>query len=185
MNIRHALGRIVPSGRMMLEGILNRIVTYIPVNDLRIALLRLLGASIGPHAYLNTGSEFLSPQHLKIAGGLHIGRFCQIDARGGISIGAHVVIASHVLFITADHDIADPGFTGRLGSITIGDRVWIGSRAMVLKGVAIGEGAVVAAGAVVVRDVEPWTVVGGVPARPIGARPQHQAYLIDYGQRWH
>jgi maltose O-acetyltransferase len=170
---------------MMLEGLLNKVLTYIPINDLRIAVMRLLGASIGPHAYLNTGSEFLSPENLRIAGGLHVGRFCQIDARGGISIGANVVIASHVLLITADHDIEDPEFGGRLGSIAIGDRVWIGSRAMVLRGVTIGEGAVVAAGAVVARDVAPWTVVGGVPARAIGVRPQHQTYRIDYGPRWH
>lgn len=185
MSWRHTLGRIMPPGRRILEGLLNRVVTHIPVNDIRILVLRVLGASIGPHTYLNTGSEFLAPENLRIAGGLHVGRFCQIDARGGISIGADVVIASHVLLITADHDIRDPGFGGRLGSIAIGDRVWIGSRAMILKGVTIGEGAVVAAGAVVARDVEPWTVVGGVPARPVDTRPQHQTYRIDYGQRWH
>lgn len=185
MSWRHTLGQIVPPGRRILEGSLNRVLTHIPVNDLRVFALRVLGASVGPHAYLNTGSEFLAPENLRITGGLHVGRFCQIDARGGISIGANVVIASHVLLITADHDIKDPGFAGRLGSITIGDRVWIGSRATILKGVTIGEGAVVAAGAVVARDVEPWTVVGGVPARPVDVRPSEQTYRIDYGQRWH
>lgn len=185
MNWRHLLGRIVPPGRALLEGVLNRVVTHIPINDLRIATLRVLGATVGPFAYLNTGSEFLSPQNLRIDGGLHVGRFCQIDARGGITIGSNVVIASHVVLITADHDIADPEFGGRLGSIVIGDRVWIGTRAMILKGVTVGEGAVVAAGSVVARDVPPWTVVGGVPARPIDTRPTHQTYRIDYGPRWH
>lgn len=185
MNWRHTLGRVVPPGRMLLEGFLNRVLTYVPINDLRVMMLRLLGSSIGQHVYLNTGSEFLSPQSLRIAGGLHVGRFCQIDARGGITIGTNVVIASHVLLITADHDFRDPGFIGRLGAITIGDRVWIGSRAMILKGVTIGEGAVVAAGSVVTHDIPPWTVVAGAPALCVSSRPDHQTYEINYGPRWH
>lgn len=184
MNWRRALGRVVPRGRALLEGFMNSVLTHLPMNVVRVAALRVLGASIGPHVYLRSGSEYLAPENLRIAGGLHLGRGCQIDARGGIEIGSNVVIASHVLMITADHDIRASDFRGRLGAISIGDRVWIGSRAMLLKGVTIGEGAVVAAGAVVARDVPAWTVVAGVPARPIDTRPTHQTYRIDYGSRW-
>ena len=53
---------------------------------------------------------------------------------------------------------------------TIGDGVWIGARAIILPGVTIGEGAVVAAGAVVTKDVDPWAVVGGNPAKFIKKR---------------
>lgn len=52
----------------------------------------------------------------------------------------------------------------------IGNDVWIGARAMILSGVKIGDGAVIAAGAVVTKDVEPYTIVGGVPAKPIRKR---------------
>jgi acetyltransferase-like isoleucine patch superfamily enzyme len=144
-------------------------------------MLRLLGAEIGPHTFLFGGTEVLAPRELKIAGQVHIGRYSQIDARGGIAIGRNVVIASHTLLITADHDPDDPGFSGRLGSITIGDRAWIGSRAMVLRGVRIGEGAVVSAGAVVIDDVEPWNIVAGVPARVLRKRSREQTYEIDDG----
>jgi maltose O-acetyltransferase len=65
----------------------------------------------------------------------------------------------------------------------IGDRVWIGSRATVLRNVTIGEGAVVAAGALVTQGVEPWSVVGGVPAKRIGSRSKKQSYEIDYGPK--
>ena len=63
----------------------------------------------------------------------------------------------------------DPAHRGDLipAPIRIGNDVWIGANATVLPGVTIGDGAVVAAGAVVTRDVEPLTVVGGVPARPL------------------
>jgi acetyltransferase-like isoleucine patch superfamily enzyme len=161
--------------------VFNRLVTHLPSNQLRVACLRFLGARLGPHTYLFGGSEFIAPERLRIAGQVHVGRLCQIDARGDIDIGRNVVIASHTLVITADHDIDDPGFLGRLAPITIGDRVWIGSRATILKGVTLGTGAVVSAGAVVVDDVPAWTVVGGVPARPIGNRSQLQNYEIDYG----
>jgi maltose O-acetyltransferase len=137
--------------------------------------------SAGPFTYLFGSSEVIAPQNLSIAGNCHIGRFCQIDARGGIAIGRNVVIASHTLLITADHDPQAPGFQGRLGGIKIEDRVWICSRAIILRGVTIGEGAVVSAGSVVHRDVPPWTIVGGVPAKPIGDRNSHQEYEIDYG----
>lgn len=180
---RLSLLRFVRGRRLgsILELLFNRMVTHVPVNRLRISMLRLLGADLGQHTYLFGSSEVLAPKHLTISGQVHIGRYCQIDARGGIDIGRNVVIASHTLLITADHDPDDPGFSGRLGGITIGDRAWIGTRATILKGVTIGEGAVVAAGAVVIADVAPWTIVAGVPAHALRERSREQIYEIDYG----
>lgn len=184
VSLRHAARRLAPS-RAFGELLHNRLLTHVPWNSARLAYLRVLGMSAGPHTHLFGGSEVLSPQNLTIHGNCHIGRFCQIDARGGITIGRNVVIASHTLLITADHDVQAPGFDGRLGRITIEDRVWLGSRVVVLKGVTIGEGAVVAAGSVVHRDVPPWTIVSGVPAQPIGRRNSHQTYEIDSGPQWY
>lgn len=169
------------STRALLELLHNRLLTHIPIVPLRTAYLRALGMRIGKHVYMFGSSEVLSPQSISIAGNCHIGRYCQIDGRGGITIGRNVVIASHCLLVTADHDAQAADFHGRLGHIRIDDRVWIGSRAMILRNVHIGEGAVVAAGAVVVQDVAPWTTVGGVPARPIGTRSSDQRYEINYG----
>ena len=139
----------------------------------------------GDHTYFFGGSEVIAPQNIRIAGNCHIGRFCQIDGRGGIGIGRNVVIASHTLLITADHDPQASDFGGRLAPIVVGDRVWLGSRVIILKGVTLGEGAVVAAGSVVHRDVDPWTIVSGVPAKPIGVRNPNQTYEIDYGPVWY
>lgn len=178
---RHRL----PTRREAAELALNRIITHVPQNSLRLAALRALGMHAGAHTYLFGGSEFLAPQNLDIAGQCHIGRSCQIDARGGIRIGRNVVIASHVLLITADHDVQAPDFRGRLGRIEIGDRAWIASRVVVTKGVSIGEGAVVAAGAVVNRDVPPWAIVAGVPAQQVGERSREQSYEIVTGPEWY
>ena len=171
--------------RTTLELLYNRVVTHVPFNPLRVWWLRRLGARIGDHVYLFGSSEVLQPAGLEIAGNCHIGRYSQIDARGGIRIGTNVVIAGHCLLITADHDPQDRGFKGRLGTIAIEDRVWIGSRATILKGVTLGEGAVVAAGATVTRDVPPWSIAAGVPATVVGKRSSVQSYQIDYGPTWY
>jgi maltose O-acetyltransferase len=64
--------------------------------------------------------------------------------------------------------------------VIIGDHVWIAYRAVILPGVTIGEGAVVAAGAVVTRDVEPFPIVAGVPAKKIGERNRNLDYQLHF-----
>jgi maltose O-acetyltransferase len=97
-----------------------------------------------------------------------------------IKIGADVSIGPEAAILTLGHDPRSPEFADRGGPVTIGDRAWIGFRAIVLPGVSIGEGAVVGAGAVVTRDVPPFTIVAGNPARPIGSRPAGLSYALSY-----
>ena len=66
----------------------------------------------------------------------------------------------------------------------IGRHAWVASHAIVLPGVTIGEGAVVAAGAVVTKDVEPYLMVGGNPARPIRKRTRDLTYHLGYAKRF-
>lgn len=87
-----------------------------------------------------------------------------------ITIGARCDIAPEVCFITGTHEPGDSSRRAGLGvarPILVGDGCWLGARVTVLAGVSIGDGAIVAAGAVVAGDVEPNTLVGGVPARLI------------------
>ena len=88
----------------------------------------------------------------------------------GISIGEHCPLSWDVQLLDSDfHAITVDGVERPSAApIVIGDRVWIGTRAIVLKGVTIGDGAVIAAGAVVTQDVPAGAVAGGVPARMIG-----------------
>lgn len=76
------------------------------------------------------------------------------------------------------HDHRDPDFkcTKLDTKVTIGDRAWLGSNCIVLPGVTIGKGAVCCAGCVVTKDVEPYTVVAGIPARKVNERPKNLRY---------
>lgn len=101
-----------------------------------------------------------------------IGRNCSIGDRTEIHAGEHVQIGNNVIIawdcVIMDRDYHSTGQGGEiLRPVTIGDNVWIGCRAIILKGVTIEEGAVVAAGAVVTRDVPSFTLVAGNPARVI------------------
>ncbi|MFC5067308.1 DapH/DapD/GlmU-related protein [Flaviflagellibacter deserti] len=98
--------------------------------------------------------------------GLRIG----VGGEATVSIGEHCAIGPNVSFETMGHNLrwsSENGWGGEAKSISVGDKVWIGAGAIILGGVSIGEGAMVAAGAVVSRDVPPYTVVGGVPAKYI------------------
>ena len=78
--------------------------------------------------------------------------------------------------ITGSHDIDDPQFTADFKPIKVGHHCWLGTGAIILQGVSIGDGAVVADGAVVTKDVPPYEVWGGVPARFIRKRSHELSY---------
>jgi maltose O-acetyltransferase len=109
---------------------------------------------------------------------------CRLDTRGAINIGNSVSISNEVMILTADHDMDDRSFIGRNRPVVIEDYAWIGSRAILLPGVTIGKGAVVAAGSVVAKDVSPYMVVGGVPAKVIRQRSQDLDYRHDYFRKF-
>ena len=91
-----------------------------------------------------------------------------ISASVRVEIGRNVQIAPYAIIIDDDfHDVSNLSAAGKSAAVLIEDDVWIATRAVVLKGVRIGRGAVVAAGAVVTKDVPPYTLVAGVPARAI------------------
>lgn len=162
----------------------NSVITFVPVHRVRLAALRLWGARIGHDTSIFRGTTVLGIESLRIGDECGIGFRCMLDARGGLTLGNRVVVASDVHFVGGRHRIDVPDFRAVLEPITVGDYAWITSRATVLSGVTVGRGAVVAAGAVVTRDVEAMQVVGGVPARVIGRRevePDHNPAWRPWG----
>lgn len=98
----------------------------------------------------------------------------------GVVFREYVLCGPDVMFVGDDHNFDSIGtpitFSGRppLRATRVGDDVWIGARAIVMAGTTIGSGAIVAAGAVVTRDVEPFAIVAGMPAKVIGYRFENE-----------
>jgi maltose O-acetyltransferase len=158
---------------------INSIISTLPSRRLRLVLLKLLGAKIGK-ASMFAGFEIRNPKGLTIENGCSIGPRVRLDAREGLILKENVTIAAEVMIWTLHHDYNDDNFKTIGGPVFIEEHAWICSRAIILPNVKIGKCAVVASGAVVTKDVPPYAIVGGVPARIIGQREEKDYLYCSY-----
>lgn len=155
---------------------LNYVVEFIPCLFLRKIALKMYSAKLGNKSIIDLNCYFLGPENLSIGKHSHINRGCMIDSRGGVVIGNNVSISHCVCICSTAHNCNSPSFDYISAPIVIDDNVWIGLKAIILKGVHIGEGAVVAAGSVVTHDLEPYSIYAGIPAKKIGERNKQINY---------
>lgn len=161
------------------DYMVNSVLPHLPFWCLRRTYLRMVGLKIGKDSFVHRHNSLIQPHHLHIGVGSHINQECIVDARGGIKIGDGVCISHRVNLMTGSHDVQSLQFMGVFKPITIGNHTFLGVGCTVLQGVEIGEGAVVAAGAVVTHDVEPYTIVSGIPAKEIGKRNKNLEYMCN------
>jgi acetyltransferase-like isoleucine patch superfamily enzyme len=128
---------------------------------------------VGAGAVVEHGVDFGSGRGIVLSERACLGVRAQILGEGGLVVGRDVMMGPDVTIVTQDHrPSADGRFDGfDRARVKLEDDAWIGTRAVILKGVTVGRSAIVAAGAVVTRDVPPFAVVGGVPARVLKMRP--------------
>jgi maltose O-acetyltransferase len=158
-------------------------VGWVPSHTVRLFCYRhLLGIRVGQQSSIHRNCRFYHPPGVQIGPNVIINRDVLLDGRMGVTVGANASISEGAMILSLEHDPDSPHFASRGAPVTIGERAFIGARAIILPGRVIGEGAVVAAGAVVAKDVEPYTIVGGVPAKPIGERSRDLAYQLDYSK---
>lgn len=160
----------------ILQYLYNNIITYFPSHYIRKNVFRVMGGRIGKRSRMDIGCFIAWPNKLCIGVNTHINRACVIQPFALITIGNNVCISCRCNIVAGGHDVNSPTFAGDHRPIQIDDFVWIGVGATVLRGVHIGKGAVVCAGAVVTKDVEPFTIVAGVPAKKIGDRNHELKY---------
>lgn len=132
---------------------------------------------IGENAEITFGSSFLSPGNIEIGDHVYIGPNGVYDGNGGIKIGSGTRIAYNVGIRTSNHNYDSDDltsipydFTNIFKPVLIGENVWIGANVSIIPGVIIGEGVVVGMGSVITKDIPPFSVVGGNPAKVIKQR---------------
>ena len=133
-------------------------------------VLRLWGAKIGRRCAIAAGAKIWAPWNLSMGDYVAVANGAELYTVAPIRFGHHITISQDAYLCTASHDISKRLKPLTTSPIEVGDFSWVCARAIVLPGVTVGEGAVVAAGAVVTKDVPPWTVVAGNPAREVKKR---------------
>lgn len=134
------------------------------------------------NATIYYGAEIRAGINLHIGEGSIIGDKAILDARNGIRIGSNVNFSTGVHIWTEQHDHSDPQFLCLSDSsfrVEIGDRAWIGPGVTILHSVTIGEGAVIAAGSVVTKDIPPFSIAAGIPAKKIANRNSNLHYVLE------
>jgi acetyltransferase-like isoleucine patch superfamily enzyme len=167
---------------------------YVAYRSLRMWVLRRR------HGLRNVDETFYMGPRCRIARDLRAGPHSFVNAEciiyPGVELGAYVLIGPRVAIVGQDHDYQVPGTPTPFAGVPparrtrIGDDAWIGYGSIVMMGVQIGRGAIVAAGSVVTRDVEPYAIVAGVPARKLrerfpdpADRERHEAMLREPPRR--
>jgi maltose O-acetyltransferase len=162
----YAIGCRLPSSNFPLGGLWRAA---------RATLCRGFFASAGTAINIESHVFVADGRYVSLGSGSGLGRGSQVF---GAIIGENVMVGPEVVFLKDNHRYEDPAVPmqnqGRseIARPTVEDGAWIGQRAMILPGRRVGTGAIVGAGAVVTRDVLPYQIVGGNPARPIGKRPR-------------
>lgn len=136
----------------------------------RRAVLVCFGAKIGKGFYIRPSVNIHFPWKLTIGDNVWIGEGCTILNLMPVEIRSNAALAHEVYVSTGNHDIRKSNFPYANAPVIIDSSSWIGTRAFIGAGVHVKRGAVVAAGAVVTKDVDEWTIVGGVPASKLGMR---------------
>ena len=133
-----------------------------------------VGDRVTVHSFLSRVQLSAGPgARLTVGDDTYVNNGAVLSARQSVTVGARCQIASGVILMDADfHAVGALSAPGKAAPIVIEDDVWLATRAVVLKGVTVGRGSVVATGAVVTKDVPPYTLVAGVPARPIRTLPR-------------
>ncbi|APD87558.1 hypothetical protein BM527_16485 [Alteromonas sp. Mex14] len=143
---------------------------------LRAPLWKVLLGSLGKNYFIDSKVYFRYPKSIYIGNNVSINRGSEFypswhnKATTSIRLHHNVRVGPNVKFFAAGHDTEDINLADISGSIEVNSFVWIGGNSTILQGVTIGEGSIVAAGSVVSKDVAPYTIVGGVPAKYIKNR---------------
>lgn len=141
-----------------------------PMHRWRAFLLQRFGAKLGKGVHIYPRVKVWAPWNLVCEDYVGVGDGAELYNPAPMRLGEFCVISQDSYLCGATHDYNDPAFPLLAYEMTVGARAWICARACVAPGVNVGEGAVLALASVATRNLEPWTVYAGSPARPVRER---------------
>ena len=141
-----------------------------PMCGWRRLLLRCFGAKMGVGTVVHNSVKIWAPWNLEMADDSCLAFGVDCYSADKVYLGKHVTVSQYAFLCTASHDLSDPDRALVTAPIRLEEMSWVFARAFIGPGVTLGQGAVAAACAVVVKNVEPWTIVGGNPAKVIKKR---------------
>jgi acetyltransferase-like isoleucine patch superfamily enzyme len=176
MTPKQLIRDFVVSSFELLSGLIFLLPRHkIPFNFIKKYFLVLMGAKIGKWVTFYPGISIKTGRNLKIGNYVDIASGVRLGTDGGLEIGDRTLIGFGAMILTGNHEIPknrQPIFYGKhvRKKVIIQKDVWIGGNTIILPGVTIREGAVIAAGSVVTKDIPPFSIVAGVPAKKIKER---------------
>jgi len=141
-----------------------------PLHAWRSWVLRRFGARLGRHCHIYPKCRIWAPWNLHCEEGASIADEAVVYNAAEVHLGPYAIVSQQAYLCTATHDFDHPAFPMTTAPISLGRYAWVCARACVLPGVVVHEGAVLGLGAVASKDLEPWKVYAGNPARLVGAR---------------
>lgn len=151
---------------------------YRILNALKSGFLRACGARVGRRCIFYPGVWIMPGKNLNVGDEVDFALGVLVTTGGGVNIGDRTLIGYHTQIFSSNH-VIPPGKERIFGAghehkpVKIGRDVWIGANCIILPGVTVGDGAVVAAGSVITKPVDPFTIVGGNPAKLLKTRENH------------
>lgn len=138
-------------------------------------ILRFLLNRVGNNSFFIYRSYMYAPHRIQIGKHCLVNRGCRLDGRGGISMGDYVMLGPGCSINSSSHKFDNTDIPILLqglkyGGVIIEDDVWLGMNSVIMPGITVGSGAIVGANSVVTRNVPPFAIVGGNPARVLKFR---------------
>ena len=146
-----------------------------PMHKWRAFVLRLFGAKLGPNCRIYAGARIWAPWNLVCEDAVAVADGAVLYNAAPMRLASHSIVSQDAYLCGSTHDYDDPAFPMVNKPISLGRYAWICARAVVGPGVQVGDGAVLGLCSVATRDLQPWTVYAGMPARAVKPRRKHPA----------
>jgi acetyltransferase-like isoleucine patch superfamily enzyme len=156
------------------------IADVIYFQKIKLTILKFLGIKIGNLSFIDSGFKAYHPQNIIIGKNCSFGHYNKIWAFAPVTIGDYVQTALNVTIVSGGHNPSNYEPLDNQ-SVFIEGENWIGANVTIIGGVIIGKGSIIAAGSVVTKDIEPYSIYGGVPAKKIKDRIPSDLVLSPFG----